>query len=158
MKSLKALKNWKRSLLTFSLLPLILIGLIYINYGDVYNSFFSEGSSIRQFFILSSQLTVFNSNISLPFIVKILGKASIVYLFFTLLIWCLLFSFSTYIELSQQKAIKLNLLLELVLFTLIFYYFISFANLYIFIIVSAIILFDLTVIILYWIYELKSKQ
>ena len=159
MKSLQILKNWKRSVLTFSLVPLILIGVIYIVYGPAFDSYFSETKLIKGFFILPFHLSFFSSNNSLPFIVKIIGKTSIFYIYTTFLIWGLLFSLVSYIELSKQVAMKLNLLIELLLFTLVFYNIFPFSKLFVFTFIGfLIILLDLTVIILYWIYDLKSKR
>lgn len=158
MSLIQITNNWKRSFLILSLIPIIFIGTIYVVYGYIFNPFFDVKNSFIDFIKLSNQLSLFNSNIALPTIVQLLGKLSVFFLIAIFCFWTIAHSVTIYLELSQQIANKVELILELFFIGIVYFFIISPVDILLYIIGCLVLILDLVLIIFYWIYELRAKR
>ena len=150
--------NWKRSFLFLSMIPIVFIGIIYIIYGNVLNSILVDKNSIVYFCKLSNQYSLFKSNIELPLIVRFLGRLSIILLNTTFVLWLCFHIVISYLKLSQQLAYKTELLIELFLISLIYFFIISPSSIVLYILGCIVLLMDLVLILFYWIYEYQIRS
>jgi hypothetical protein len=144
----------RRNFLLFFLIPILLIGFIYIQYGGIFDNYFSESPEIGSYYHLQTQLMIFSSNINLPNTVKSIGHFTIIFIYITFGIWLISCLLSTYIHLSKQTASKIEILVELVI--LIFFYvtlIIPDSKIWISVIGGLLIITNLVLLFLYWNYE-----
>jgi len=155
VKLIQEINNWKKTLLILSLLPIILLGIIFITYAGSFDVFFANTKTLTGFFRLSNQLLLFNSITSLPLIITSIARISILWLYITAFIWMSIFSVTTYLKLSYQLDFKIKLTIELLLISYIYLFIVSPTNIFLFILGCLILLANLVLIIFYWIYEFK---
>lgn len=157
MSFIQSAKKWKLSFLILAMIPIIFIGVIYIVHGVAFNPFFYE-HSILDFLKLSNQFLLFESEINLPFVVKVIGESSLYLLNILFVLWLSLNFVVTYLKLSKQQACKAELVLEILLLSLIYYFIISPSNIVLFILGWVIIMVNIILITFYWIYQVKTKK
>lgn len=155
---IKTLQGWKKSLLIISLVPILLLGFSIISYGIVFNPFFNESTSSLEFFKLPNLFSLFDSDIALPTALKIIGRSCAFSLNIIFLAWLILFTIKCYLELSRQIGNKIEFVIELIILSLIYFYFISPSSIVFFLLGLLLIVINFGLVILYWIYELKSKK
>lgn len=155
---IKTLQGWKKSLLIISIIPILLLGFSFISYGVVFNPFFTESGSYIDFFKIPNLFSFFSSDVTLPTIVKIIGRTCTISLSVVFVIWIILFTITCYLKLSQQIGNKIELITELVIISLVYFYFISPSSVVSFLLGLLLIVINFGLIGLYWIYELKSKK
>jgi len=152
-------RNWLiNNLILLLILPLAVISIIFINYGDAIDKVLSKNPELFKLFQLKTQLLVLSYEIDMPSHIKSLGYDSVIFLFLLFFSWLLTHSFFCYLQLSQQSGSKARLLFETILLLLIFIFIVS-PNLSLTIIVlgySAIVA-QIILIALYWGYSLKQK-
>jgi hypothetical protein len=158
MSLIQTIINWKRSFLLLGIIPVIFIGVIYIVYGYVFNPFFTQGNTAINFLKLSNQFSLLNSAISIPQIVKIIGKLSTVFLYVIFVLWLCFHIIISYLKLSRQMAFKPELIVELILISLVYLIIISPLNILVYLLGCLVLLLNLALIIFYWIYQLRAKQ
>lgn len=165
INEINTINNYKRVLITLLTVPLILIGCIYISYGEVFDAIISQQLNSLKFYQLQTQLSIFNNEFlhvplsSLPKTTESIGYYSVITIYILFLAWLLLFSISTYLKLSQRTGSKIIILLELSMILAI--YIISISpnlNLWLSLIGYIIISVVLVMLSLYWVYEFKTKQ
>ena len=155
---IKTLQGWKKSLLIISLVPILLFGFSIISSGLVFNPFFNESTSSLEFFKLPNLFSLFDSDIALPTALKIIGRSCAFSLNIIFLAWLILFTIKCYLELSRQIGNKIEFVIELIILSLIYFYFISPSSIVFFLLGLLLIVINFGLVILYWIYELKSKK
>lgn len=155
---IKRLQGWKKSLLIISLIPILLLGFSFICYGVVFNSFFTDNGSFIDFFKIPNLFSIFKSDIALPTIVKLIGSTSTILLSVLFIMWFVLFTITCYLKLSQQVDNKIELITELVIISLVYFYIIAPSSIVSFLLGLLLIVINLGLIVLYWIYELKAKK
>lgn len=155
---LNKIQGLRRSLLIISLIPILLLGFSFISYGMVFNPFFTDNVSSLYFFKLPNLLSFFGSDVALPLVVKIIGRMCAFSLSIIFLAWLIMFTIRCYLELSQQIGNKVELILELVIISLVYYYIISPPSFVTFLLGLLLIVVNLGLIVLYGIYELKTKK
>lgn len=144
----------RNNLLLIFAVPIILIGFIYIQYGDIFDSYFSGNKEIVNFYHLRTQLMIFNSNINLPSTVKNIGHFAIVFIYIIFGIWLLSSLLSTYIHLSKQTASIIDILSEIaLLFTCYFIFIMPGLNIWLSIVGVLLVTTILVLLFLYWNYE-----
>lgn len=146
---IKMVQSWKNNVLLFSMIPVLLLGDILISHGNAFET---------DFFTLFNLLEGFESLQVLPKVAAQIGWNCVIALFVGFILWLALFSILCYWKLSKQIAGKMELLLELALISVTYFYFISPTSMAGY--VSGIILIscDLLLIILYAIYDLKVRH
>ena len=158
MNLLETASKWKRAFLILSMIPIILIGIVYIVYGSTFNSLIVENTTLLDFFKLSNQKTLFSSELSLPIIVMSLGNLSIITLYIIFLLWLCLHIIITYLKLSQHIGCKIDLIVELFIIALLYFFIISPQNIISYLLGCIILIIDLALIVIYWIYEIKHND
>jgi hypothetical protein len=158
MNAIIRIRNLKKLLLVISFPPIIWLGVTYIVYGALFNQFFTEGSSLTSILNLPNLNKFYNSITDFPIVVKLLGQFSISLIIFCYIIWFFSFTFSSYIELSHNTSNKINLLLELIIISVIYFSVISPNNIFLFLIGCIFIFAVFVLIIIYWIYEVRTKR
>ena len=157
MDLIQIVNNWKRSFLLLGIVPILFVGAIYIVYGDVFNPLFVGQGSIIDFFKLPNQLSLFESDIALPRVSNFLGKLSVISLNVIFLLWLCLHTIISYLKLSTQVAYKVELVIELLLISLLYFFSISPINVVFYVLGCILLVVNLALIILYWIYQLRTK-
>lgn len=158
MKNISSIQLWRRSLLTITLVPILLLGHLFINNAHIFDSKLDGQNSILQFFNLPYLLSQFDSIDSLPTLHKFIGKicsGALIGLFY---VWLILFTTNNYLKLSHQIGSKFYLLFELILISIVYVNFVTPSSLIFSIAGFLIIGFNLALIILYWIYDFKTKK
>lgn len=158
MNLINITNNWKRTFFILSLVPIMLLGTIYIVYGEVFDPSFIDNNSITKFLKLGHQHSLFSSDIELPNIVKSIGVLLILTIRLLFLFWIVLFSIGSYSKLYEQMNSKLDSLLELIMICLIYFLFISPESILVYILGCLILILDLVLIIFYWIYQIRTKR
>lgn len=158
MNLLEKASKWKRAFLILSMIPIILIGIVYIVYGSIFNSLIVENTTLLDFFKLSNQLTLFSSELSLPKIVKSLGNLSIITLYIIFLLWLCLHTIITYLKLSRHTGSKIDLIIELLVIALLYFLIISPISIISYILGCIILIINLALIVIYWIYQIKISN
>lgn len=158
MSLLETTRKWKKIFLFISIIPLILTSIIYIVYGYVFNALFVENIFLIDFFKLSNQLVLFSSETSLPYIVRSIGKLSIVALYITFILWLCLHPVITYLKLSQHTGCKIDLIIELLVIALLYFLIISPISIISYILGCIILIINLALIVIYWIYQIKISN
>ena len=158
MNLLEKASKWKRAFLILSMIPIILIGIVYIVYGSIFNSLIVENTTLLDFFKLSNQLTLFSSELSLPKIVKSLGNLSIITLYIIFLLWLCLHTIITYLKLSRHTGSKIDLIIELLVIALLYFLIISPISIISYILGCIILIINLALIVIYWIYQIKDSN
>ncbi|MGQ1948361.1 hypothetical protein ACT3CD_14800 [Geofilum sp. OHC36d9] len=154
---IKTLQGWEKTLLIIALIPILLLGFSLMTYGAVFNPLFEESGSSFDFFKLPNLFSLFYSDVALPLVVKVIGKMCTILLSIIAVVWVILYTICCYLQLSQQIGNKIELITELVIFSLIYFFFISPSSIVLFLLGLLLILINLGLILLYWIYELKSN-
>lgn len=152
MSLIEIINKWKHFFLLLSIIPIVLIGMIYIVYGDIINPLFVEKSSLIDFLKLSNQHALFSSEISLPFIVKSLGSLSTIMINTTFLLWLFMHVIIT----SQHIGNKVGLVIELLIIASLYFLIISPKSIIIYILGTIIIIADLALIASYWFNQIKT--
>ncbi len=122
----QTLDNCRKSLILFFLIPIILIGFIYINYGDIIEVIIRRQNIMSELFQLKTHLSIFQEKIttipekSLPIVVSTIGYYSLISIYFLFLGWLILFVFSSYLKLSQRMNQELIILFETVILSAIY--------------------------------------
>lgn len=155
---LKELTVWKRSLLTITVIPIILIGFVLISYADAFDDVFVASQSSLDFFKTSKLIAIFNSDIVLPKVTKIIGLISAIALNILFIVWSILFSIASYVKLSLRKANMFVLLIELLFISLIYFTFFTKSSFFVFLIWLLSMIVNIGLFVLYTIYEFKSKK
>ena len=159
------INNYKRSLITLLTITLILIGCIYISYGEFFDNFFTTLNNPLKIYQLHTHLSILSGDLSpvslssLPQITASIGYYSVAFIYILFSGWLLLFATSSYLKLFQRVGSKIIILFEL--FILLAIYIISISpelNLWLSIIGYLIIAIVFVMLSLYWVYEFKSKQ
>jgi|GEM_PF-6787170 len=158
LNSIPIISSWKKSLLIISLVPILFLGFSFISYGFVFNPFFDKSNSFTTFFKLTNQFSLFKSDIGLPIVLKLIGRISIVTLYGLFISWVVLFTVSSYMKLSLQVANKVELILELALVSILYFFIVSPASILFYLLGLLVIVINLGLIVLYWIYALKAKR
>jgi hypothetical protein len=158
------INNFK-SLITLFPIPLILLGYIYIFYGEVFDNAIIEHFNKLKLYQLQTQLSIFNNEVlhvplkNIPKTTELIGYYSVIFIYIIFSAWLVLFSISTYLKLSQKVGFKFMILLELSLILSIYIFSISPGlNLWLFLIGYLIILAVLIILTLYWGCEIKLNQ
>jgi len=159
------INNYKRSLITLLTIPIILIGCIYISYGEIFDGIILQQANPLKFYQLHVHLAVFSGNLfqvplkNLPNITASIGYYSVIAVYILFSAWVVLFATSSYLQLSQKTGSKFIILVESALILAI--YIISISpdlNLWLSLIGYIIISIVLVMLLLYWLYEIKTKQ
>jgi len=154
MDNSNIIKSLRKNLLPLFAIPIILIGFIYIQYGAIFDNYFSANNELGGFYHLQSQLMIFGSNINLPNTVKNIGYFAIVFIYIIFGIWLLSSLLSTYIHLSKQTASIIDILSEIsLLFTCYFIFIMPGLNIWLSMVCVLLISTILVLLILYWNYE-----
>lgn len=144
----------RNNLLLFFAVSIILIGFIYIQYGDIFDNYFSANNELGARYHLQTQLMIFGSNINLPNTVKNIGYFSIVFIYIIFGVWLLSSLLSTYIHLSKQTASIFDILSEIaLLYTCYFIFIMPGLKVWLSIIGVLLITTILVLLFLYWNYE-----
>lgn len=152
-------RNWLiNNLILLLILPLTVVSIIFINYGDAVDKVLSKNQELLKLFQLKTQLIVLSYDIEIPTHVKSLGYDSVIFLILLFFTWLLTHSFYSYLQLSQQSGSKASLFFETSLLLVIFIFLVS-PNLPLVIIVLgySAISAQIMLIALYWGYSLKQK-
>lgn len=152
-------RNWLiNNLILLLILPLVVVSIIFINYGDVIEKVLSKNTALFKLFQLKTQLIVLSYDIEIPAHVKSLGYDSVIFLILIFYTWLLTHTFFCYLELSQQSGLKARLFFETILLLLIFIFIVS-PNLPLAVIVLgySALAAQIILIALYWGYSLKQK-
>lgn len=155
---IKTLQGWKKILLIIALIPTLLLGFSLIEYGMIFNPLFEKSGSPLDFFKLPNLFSLFYSDVALPLVVKVIGRICTISLGIISIAWVILFTINCYLQLSQQIGNKIELIIELIIFSLIYFILISPSSIGPLLLGLLLILINLGLIVLYWIYELKSKK
>ncbi len=162
---INTINNYKRSLITLLTIPIILIGCIYISYGEIFDGIIMQHHSPLKFYQLHVHLAVFNGDFfqvplrSLPQVTASIGYYSVITVYILFSAWLVLFAISSYLQLSQRTGSKIIIIVELSMALAM--YIISISpelNLWLFLIGYIIIAIVLVMLSLYWIYEIKTKR
>jgi len=152
-------RNWLiNNLILLLILPLTVISIIFINYGDEIDKVLSKNPELFKLFQLKTQLKVLSYEIEMPSHIKSLGLDTVIFLILLFFTWLITHSFFCYLQLSQQSGSKARLFFETILLFLIFIFIVS-PNLPFAIIVLGYFVLAAQVILigLYWSYSLKQK-
>lgn len=158
MNLLETASKWKRAFLILSMIPIILIGIVYIVYGSIFNSLIVENTTLLDFFKLSNQLTLFSSELSLPIIVKSLCNFSIITLYIIFILWLCLHTIINYLKLSQHTGCKIDLIIELLIIAILYFLIISPISIISYLLGCIILIINLALIVIYWIYQIKDSN
>lgn len=150
--------RWKRFFLISSMIPIIFIGIIYIVYGKGFSLFFGNNNSLIYFGKFSLQSSLLDSNVELPIIVKLLGRSSMVLIKSLFSLWLIGHTITTYLKLANQVVSKVELILVLGFISMVYYFIISPSDTLFNIFGYSILVVNLLLIILYWIYDLMPKR
>lgn len=159
VNNLVMFRNWLiNNLILLFILPLAVVSIIFINYGDVIDKVISKNTELFKLFQLKTQLKVLTYDIEIPVHVKSLGYDSVIFLILLFYTWLLTHTLYCYLELSQQSGSKARLVLETILLLLLFIFIVS-PNLPLSIIVLgySALAAQIILIALYWGYSLKQK-
>ena len=156
--------NYRRSLITLLTIPSILIGCIYISYGEVFDGIIMQQTYPLKFHQLHVHLAIFSGNFfqvplrSLPQVTASIGYYSVIAIYFLFSGWLVLFATSSYLQLSQRAGSKFIILVESALILAIYIILIS-PNLNLWLSLIGYIIISVVVVMLslYWVYEIKSK-
>jgi len=152
-------RNWLiNNMILLLLLPLTVISIIFINYGNVIDKVLQKNPELFKLFQLKTQLKVLSYEIEMPSHIKILGYDSVIFLILLFFTWLLTHSFFCYLQLSRQSGSKSRLFFETILLLLIFIFIVN-SNLPLAIIVLgySALAAQIFLIALYWGYSLKQK-
>jgi len=158
------LDNLKRNALILLIVPLVLIGVINITYGEYYDAIiglqYLEQTSIFQ---LHNQLRIFKNDIPLsigrlPLVVRDIGYYSVLVIYIFLVVWIVTFSISNYLKLIYRKGYKILMLLELLFMVVVFTYSVKPGMGLIFSMLGYLIFFMfLTILLFYWLEEIRNR-
>lgn len=161
---INTINNYKRNLITLLTIPLILIGCIYISYGKIFDGIIIQQSGSLKFYQLQVQLSIFQNEFSqvplkgFPHLTAKIGFYSVIAVYFLFYVWLLLFTVSSYLHLSQQTGSKISILVELSMILVIYIILINPGlNLWFSIFSYVIIAIVFVMLLLYWLYEIKTK-
>lgn len=160
MNHILKFRNWLiRNLILLLALPLIILSMIVISYGDIIGNFISEHPDLIKLYQLKNQISVFSSNIELPQHVKCLGYESSILLYILFLVWLAVHFYYSYYKLSHKEGSKSLMLSETVIILTAYLFVVSpkLAN-WIVLLGYCVIASNILIIILYWIDELKSRN
>lgn len=144
----------RKNLLLLFAIPIILIGFIYIQYGDIFNNYFFANNEMEGFCHLHTHLVIFSSDINLPCTVKNIGHFATVFIYLIFGIWLVSCLLSTYIHLSKQTASIIDILCETALLFICYFIFIMPGlNIWFSIVGVLLITTILVLLFLYWNYE-----
>jgi len=161
----KIIEYLRKNLLVLFVIPIILIGFIYIQYGDIFDGIILHHHNNLKFYQLHIQLAIFSGDFFqvplrfLPQVTASIGYYSVTALYILFSLWILLFATSSYLQLSQRTGSKIGILVEL--FTIFTIYITSICpglNLWLSIFGYFIITIVFIMLLLYWAYEIKTKQ
>jgi len=158
--------SYKKSFITFLILPLLFIGCIYISYGDFFDKIIMQQTEPLKFYQLQVQLEIFfqfdNSQVPiriLPLVTASIGYYSVISIYLIFTVWLVLFAISSYLKLSKRAGSKIIILLEAVLILAIYIISISPKLNFLLSIVGYIIISAVLVMLsLYWVYEIKLSN
>jgi len=159
------INNYKKRLIFLLIAPVLLIGCIYISYGELFDPIIMQYHSLFKFCQLHVHLAVFNGEvfqsqlIPLPQVTVLIGYYSVISVYILFFVWQVLFAVSSYFQLSQQSGSKISIIVELSMILAIYILSISpELNIWLFLIGYIIIAVVLIILSLYWIYEIKTKR
>lgn len=147
-----------KNLLLLSLLPLTVLAVIFISYGEVIDKILSKNPELFKLFQFKTQLKVL-SEIKIPSHVKSLGYDSVIFIILLFFTWLLTHSLYCYLQLSHKAGSKALLFFETMLLLLIFIFIVSPHSSLIIIVLGYAFLAIQTILIgLYWGYSLKLNE
>ena len=159
--------SWKRNVIVLFTIPLILLGCIYIGYGEFFDALLADHNlSETSIYQLNTQLSFFQNEISdaheiirLPEIVRNIGYNSVIAVYILLILWLISFSVSSYVKLTLGKGSKLLMLLELAFMTLVFTYSIKPGLSVVLYTLGYLLLFIfLLILVIYWLEAIKYRR
>lgn len=154
---IKQFKIWiDRHFLLMLSVPLIILSIIYINYGEIFGAFLTKHPDLYKLFQLQTQISVFSSDIKIPEHIKYLGYDTIIFLYLFFYCYFATYCYNTLYLLAHHKGSKGMMIIECVIFLIVYkiivsphlaFWFVFFG----YFIASLIIL----IIFLYWIYAIR---
>lgn len=155
MNDILIIKTFRKNLLILFLLPILLLCIIFIQYGAVFDQYFKVGLNENNFSLIS-QLNIFNSKVKLPGIVKSIGSITCILLFALYTCWLLSMFLNSYYSLAINEFSKIGFIVELILFLLVTIFFIlPGLNALISSLIIIFLLLEIAMIVLYLIYYKK---
>lgn len=153
-------RNWLNSnLLILFAFPILILVIIYINFGTIISAFLLNNPNLCKVWQLHSHILIFSSDIRLPFNVKALGFNVTVFIY--LLFWGLLLTniYLCYNALSNNKGLKLEMVLKTILILAIYMFsIIPGLNIWLTIFGYLIIICTFSLISLYWMYKKSLNE
>jgi len=156
----QTIDNWKRNLILFLIIPIVLIGCIYINYGEIIDAIIAQQHITSGFFQLKTHLSFFQKEItpvpimSLPIVVSTIGYYSVIFIYFLFLCWLILFAFSAYVKMYQRLGQELVILFEAAIITTVYIYsIIPGLDLWQSLVGGSVLVFVVIMLFLYWNYN-----
>ncbi len=137
---------------------LIFIGCTLIIHGEAFDTFLAKENAESNFFTISNLTNAFNSQVTIPAVAKSIGTASILYLKVSFALWSVFFTCLIYLRLYFRMAIRIVFLIETSILLLVTFTFITTSSLFLFVLSLVLIAVDLALIILYWIYEIRTMK
>ena len=154
--TIKHLENWKRNILVFSLIPIIIIALVNVYFHNLIDiAYQGDFSSL---FSLKGQKLLFSSDIALSQYVNYISVSCINTFYLLITLWFILYSITNYLKLSSLSCFTIGAILEL--FVIVFLYFKFFLPTNVLLVIMHIILllFNLIMVVVYWYYQVKVEN
>lgn len=156
MKLNRVIDKWKRSILIISCIPAIILGVIIVKYDLLFENFFRENEHIIEYINFKSILMAFNNIDELPIVIQNIGIDSILFLQIAFLFWVILFFLGSYSKLSESLGSKIEMIFELSIIAGVFFVLISPDSLIINLLMYLYLALCLSIVAMYWIYQLKN--
>jgi hypothetical protein len=155
---LKLFEWYRRNLISLLSIPLILIGCIYICYGDVFDSVLLNNTGTSKIYQLYTHVLNFKSDLPLPISVKSIGYYSIQFIYMLFSGWLISFLYSLYTRLSHRTGSMVDMLIELLLILFIYWFSISPGmNLWLDILIFLSITLGFILLFFYLLYEIQNR-
>ncbi len=158
--------SWRSNVIVLITIPIILLGCIYISYGELIDGIMADQNfHITSIIELNTQLNIFQSGFassqplgSMPEIVRVIGYNTVITLYILLLLWIVSFSVSSYVKLSNRKGSKFLMFIEILFMIVVYTYSVKPGISSLLSILGYLILSILLVILLmYWVYGIKNR-
>jgi hypothetical protein len=152
-------RNWLiKNLILLLILPLTVISIIFINYGEVIEKILLKNPVLFDLFQLKTQLKVL-SEIDIPSQVKSLGYDSVIFIILIFFIWLFNHTLYCYLQLSYKTGSRVLLFFETILLLLLFIFIVSPHFSLLFIVLGySLLAIQIILIGLYSVYSLKLKK
>ena len=117
-------RSWMgRNLIPFLVVPILIISMICIGYGEVINAFLKDHPELFKLYIIQNQISLFTSDIDLPGHIKVLGYDSAVFILLLFEFWLVLNLIYSYYSLSRSAKslveVSLHTFLVIVLYVFV---------------------------------------